>query len=109
MAATVAPPQDPITIMLSSLALREKQRFHGSNMVIGAATRVHSVGYRTGLAGLQFPVPGCGQGWNGLGADPDLHPTRDAVTCLRCRWRHITGRAAPRLSFDPAQLAFDLD
>jgi hypothetical protein len=66
-------------------AASQHRLFAGQNLHIGRSTTVHAVTWAEWINGLTLPGPACHQGWSGLGAAGELLPTRNPVTCVKCR------------------------
>lgn len=66
-------------------AAAQQRLFTGRNLRIGRSTTVHALAWRDWINGLSLPFPACHQGWSGVGAAGELHPTELTPSCLKCR------------------------
>lgn len=66
-------------------AASQHRLFTGQNLHIGRSTTVHAVTWAEWINGLTLPGPACHQGWSGLGAAGELLPSRNPVSCVKCR------------------------
>ena len=65
-------------------AAEQHRLFAGRNLRIGRSKTVHALAWRDWINGLTLPFPACHQGWSGVGAAGELHPTGLAPSCLKC-------------------------
>ncbi|MCG8920284.1 hypothetical protein L6E12_31395 [Actinokineospora sp. PR83] len=99
---------DPLTGLLSAVAMQAMARFRDHNLSIRRSKVVHAVAMSRWMAGVQLPAPACHVGVAGWAIE-DLRPTRDTVTCLRCLRAAPAGRVAEAARPLGGQLALPIE
>lgn len=99
---------DPLTGLLSAVAMQAAARFRDHNLSIRRSRVVHAVAMSRWMAGVELPAPACHVGVAGWAIE-DLRPTKAAVTCLRCLRAAPEGRAAAAVKPLGNQLALPIE
>lgn len=92
------------TLDPASFAAGQRELFAGHHLHVGRSHVIHAVDQVSWINGLTLPAPACRQGFAGHGAQGELRPTMQAVTCRRCR--RIRGLDLVEVDADPQVALF---